>query len=367
MTPVRTTALLAAVALASGAGGAAVYGLADGGGATATQTITTTAPATSPAAAVKSGGGLTVNQIVDRTRAGVVDIKVTQSSGGSTPDLFGGPGGNGNRNGQGSQAEGSGFVIDRQGHIATNQHVVDGATSIKVTFADGTTASAKLVGTDPSTDVAVIKVDADAGALHPLTFSDSKAVRVGDGVVAIGSPFGLEGTVTTGIVSALNRTIDAPNDFTISGAIQTDAAINHGNSGGPLLDSAGRVIGINSQIASDSGGNDGIGFAVPSNVVRSVAEQLVSGGKVSHAYLGVQLSDGNGGAAVGALRNDGPAASAGLQVGDVVTAVDGTAVGSSDALVSAVDAHKPGDKVTLKVRRGGDTRDVRVTLGTRPG
>jgi len=368
MTSRRTPALLVAVALASGAGGAAVYGLADGGGTT---TVTTAAPATAtarPASAVKTTGGLSVNQIYQQVKNGVVDIKVTTSSGASTPN-FGGPGGGGDNGGsQESQAEGSGFVIDDDGHIATNQHVVDGATSIKVTFADGKTASAKVVGTDRSTDVAVIQVDASKSDLHPLTFADSNDVQVGDGVVAIGSPFGLEGTVTTGIVSALDRTIEAPNNFTISGAIQTDAAINHGNSGGPLLDSAGRVIGINSQIESDSGGNDGIGFAVPSSMVQRVAQQLVSGGKVAHAYLGVQLSDATSGAGagVGQVASGGPAADGGLRSGDVVTAIDGKAIAGADALVNAVDGHKPGDQVTLTVRRGGDTSSIKVKLGTRP-
>jgi putative serine protease PepD len=370
MTSRRTPALLVAVALASGAGGAAVYGLADGGGTT---TVATAAPATAtarPASAVKTTGGLSVNQIYQQVKDGVVDIKVTTSSGASTPN-FGGPGGGGsggNGGSQESQAEGSGFVIDDDGHIATNQHVVDGATSIKVTFADGKTASAKVVGTDRSTDVAVIKVDASKSQLHPLTFADSNDVGVGDGVVAIGSPFGLEGTVTTGIVSALDRTIQAPNNFTISGAIQTDAAINHGNSGGPLLDSDGHVIGINSQIESDSGGNDGIGFAVPSSMVQRVAQQLISGGKVAHAYLGVQLSDSTSGAgaAVGQVAGGGPAADAGLRSGDVVTAIDGKAIAGSDALVNAVDGHKPGDEVTLTVRRGGDTSSIKVKLGTRP-
>jgi putative serine protease PepD len=365
MTSRRTPALLVAVALASGAGGAAVYGLADGGGTT---TVATTAPipATArPAAAVKTTGALSVNQIYQQVKNGVVDIKVRTSSGASTPN-FGGPGGGGSS--QESQAEGSGFVIDTNGHIATNQHVVDGATSIEVTFADGKTASAKVVGTDRSTDVAVIQVDAPKSELHPLQFGDSNAVQVGDGVVAIGSPFGLEGTVTTGIVSALDRTIDAPNNFTISGAIQTDAAINHGNSGGPLLDAAGHVIGINSQIESNSGGNDGVGFAIPSSMVQRVAQELISGGKVAHAYLGVQLGDAasGAGATVGQVAGGGPAADAGLRSGDVVTAIDGRAIGSADALVSAVDGHKPGDQVTLKVRRGGSTSDIKVKLGTRP-
>jgi putative serine protease PepD len=361
----RTPAVLVAVALAAGAGGAGVAELARGGGATTTTITTTTAGTARPAASVKAADGQSVNEIVRQTKDGVVDIKV-RSSGGTAPDRFGGPGGSGQGGGRESQAEGSGFVIDNDGHIATNQHVVDGATSITVTFANGHTAAAKVVGTDASTDIAVIKADAPKSELHPLTLADSAQVQVGDGVVAIGSPFGLEGTVTTGIVSALGRTINAPNDFTISGAIQTDAAINHGNSGGPLLDAAGHVVGINAQIESGSGGNDGVGFAIPSSTVRRVAQQLVSGGTVAHAYLGVQLADATGGAGVSQVRGDGPAGDAGLRVGDVVTAIDGKPVGTADALVGAVDGHKPGDEVTLKVRRDGGLRDVNVKLGTRP-
>jgi putative serine protease PepD len=366
MTHRRTTALVVAVALASGAGGAAVFGLADGGSPSSASTLTASAtpPATAtPAAAVKTSGSLSVNQIYQRANPGVVDIKVRQSSS-SQSGQFGAPGGS--QGGQESGAEGSGFVIDTSGHIATNQHVVDGATSITVTFANGHTAKATVVGTDPSTDVAVIKVDAPASELHPLAFADSNKVVVGDGVVAIGSPFGLEGTVTTGIVSALNRTIDAPNNFTISGAIQTDAAINHGNSGGPLLDADGNVVGINAQIESDSGGNDGVGFAIPSSMVQRVVQQLIQSGKVSHAYLGVQLTNATGGAGVNQAASGGPAADAGLKSGDVITAIDGKPVGTSDALVAAVDAHKPGDQVTLTVRRSGNQSQIKVKLGTRP-
>jgi putative serine protease PepD len=367
MTPGRTTAAFVAVALASGAGGAAVYGLADGGGSSSTTTaLATPAPTAHAAAAVKTTGGLSVNQIYRQTNPGIVDIKVRQSAT-AAPDQFGG-GNGGNGSGQESQAEGSGFVIDSEGHVATNQHVVDGATSITVTFADGKTASAKVVGTDPSPDVGVIKVDAPKSELHPLAFGDSNDVQVGDGVVAIGSPFGLEETVTSGIVSALDRTIQAPNNFTISGAIQTDAAINHGNSGGPLLDSSGHVIGINSQIESDSGGSDGVGFAIPSSMIQRVAQELISGGKVAHAYLGVQLTDAGsgGGATVAQTVSSGPGADAGLRSGDVVTAIDGKTVGSSDALVAAVDSHKPADQITLTVKRGGDTSQIKVKLGTRP-
>src|SRR3954452_2182691 len=371
MTPRRTSAVLVAVAVASGAGGAAVYGLAGGGGArggapSPTSPLAAPAPTPRPAAAVKTSGGLSVNQIYRQANPGVVDIKVRQSASAGTDQFGGGNGGSGS--GQEAQAEGSGFVIDTDGHVATNQHVVDGATSITVTFADGKTASAKVVGTDRSTDVAVIQVDAAKSELHPLTFADSNQVQVGDGVIAIGSPFGLEGTVTTGIVSALDRTIQAPNNFTISGAIQTDAAINHGTAGGPLLDANGHVIGINSQIESDSGGNDGIGFAVPSSIVQRVAQELVSGGKVAYAYLGVQLSDATScaGASIGQIAGGGAASDADLRPGDVVTAIDGKAIGGADALVNAVDAHKPGDQVTLTVRRGADTSQIKVKLGTRP-
>lgn len=358
MTP-RTSAVVVAVAMASGAGGAAIAGLAGGGsGSTTTQTVTTTTAGALPAASIKTVSGLTVNEIYRRANSGVVDIKVRAAGTSTGPNFFGGPGGGGGQ----SQAEGSGFVVDDKGHIATNQHVVDGATSIQVTFSNGHKATAKVVGTDPSTDVAILKAGASASELHPLTLAGSSAVRVGDGVVAIGSPFGLAGTVTSGIVSALDRTIQAPNNFTISGAIQTDAAINHGNSGGPLLDSAGRVVGINAQIESSSGGNEGVGFAIPSSTVRRVADQLIAGGTVAHAYLGVRLSDAPNGAAVGQVASGSPAAKAGLKSGDVVTAIDGKPVTGADALVRAVDAHKPGDTVTL--RAGG--RDVKVKLGTRP-
>ena len=360
MNPPRRSILLVSVALASGAGGAAVATLADGS-QTVTRTVTAN-PASAEPAALATAGGLTAGEVYRRTKAGVVDITVTGSrSSGSSGAPFGGPRGSG-----ASSATGSGFIIDERGHIVTNQHVVDGAGTIRVTFSDGSRASAKLVGSDASTDVAVIKVDVDASKLTPLRLADSSSVQVGSDVVAIGSPFGLEGSLTTGVVSALDRTIKAPNDYTIAGAIQTDAAINHGNSGGPLLDARGRVIGVNAQIESDSGGNDGVGFAIPSNTVQKVAGALTADGAVEHAYLGVQLGDGNGGATVGAVSAGSPAAKAGMREGDVVTTIDGRRVGSSDALVAAVDAHAPGDEVTLEVRRDDAERDIEVTLGTRP-
>jgi putative serine protease PepD len=362
MNPPRRSLLLVSVALASGAGGAAVATLADGS-QTVTRTVTAATAADQPAA-LAATGDLTAGDVYRRTKDGVVDITVTSSgpgSAGSSAYPFGSP----QRSGS-SSATGSGFVIDELGHIVTDQHVVDGAGSIRVTFSDGSKATAKLVGADASTDVAVLKVDRDASKLTPLRLADSSSVQVGSDVVAIGSPFGLEGSLTTGVVSALDRTIKAPNDYTIAGAIQTDAAINHGNSGGPLLDARGRVIGVNAQIESDSGGNDGVGFAIPSNTVKKVASALTADGEVEHAYLGVQLGDGGGGATVGAVSAGSPAARAGLREGDVVTRIDGRRVGSPDALVAAVDAHAPGDEVTLGVRRDDGTRDVRIRLATRP-
>src|ERR671936_181356 len=202
--------------------------------------------------------------------------------------------------------------------------VVQIMVSIKVTFWNGKTAKAKVIGTDPSTDLAVIRVSVPSSQLNPLALGDSSAVQVGDGVVAIGSPFGLAETVTSGIVSALHRQTTSPNGFGIQNSIQTDAAINHCNSGGPLLDLHGQVIGVTSQIESDSGGNDGVGFAVPSNTVRSVVTQLVASGKVEHAYLGVAVETSpSGGAEVATVRAGTPAARAGLRRGDVITAVDG--------------------------------------------
>jgi putative serine protease PepD len=327
------------------------------GGRTTTTTTVVRASVADSKATSNTSGGLTVNEIYRRTSPGVVEVTSRSTGGSQFP--FG--------HSQESVGQGSGFVYDTSGHVVTNEHVVDGANSVTVKFANGKSYSAKVVGKDSSTDVAVLKVNAPSSALHPLTLADSDAVSVGDGVVAIGSPFGLENSVTSGIVSALHRSIDSPNGFSIRDAIQTDAPINHGNSGGALLDASGHVIGITSQIESDSGGNDGVGFAVPSNTVRSVVSQLLASGKVEHAYLGVEIaSAAGGGARVASVRSGTPAAKAGLQAGDVITKIDGTPVGSSDELQQAVDSRKPGDRVTLEVRRGGTTRTVHVTLGTRP-
>jgi len=285
--------------------------------------------------------------------------------------------------GLGSQAgaEGSGFVYDKNGHVVTNQHVVAGASSISVSFWNGAERAATVVGTDPSTDLAVLHVDARRSLLEPLRLANSSTVHVGDPVLAFGSPFGLEGTVTSGIVSALHREMTAPNTFTITDTIQTDAAINHGNSGGPLVDRRGRVIGVNAQIESESGGSDGVGFAIPSNTVRQIVDQLIANGAVEHAYLGIRMTPTPGGVAVTEVLPGTPADDAGLKAatgtavvdgqrrptgGDLVVAFDGERVTSAVALQSAVDAHRPGDKVSLTLVRGGSRRTVEVTLGVRP-
>jgi putative serine protease PepD len=259
-------------------------------------------------------------------------------------------------------------VYDSSGNIVTNQHVVDGATSISVKFWNGATYNAKVVGTDPSTDLAVLKINAPQSVLHPLSLGDSSKVVVGDNVVAIGSPFGLAETVTAGIVSALHRQMTSPNNFAIDDSIQTDAAINHGNSGGPLLNSSGQAIGVNAQIESNSGGNDGVGFAIPSNTVRSIVSQLLTSGKAQHAYLGIQLTDAaSGGAAkVVHVRSATPAAKAGLKAGDVITSVAGTRVKTADELRAQINAHKPGDTISISYTRGGQTHTVDVKLAARP-
>ena len=311
------------------------------------------------AAAAASSSTETVGDIYKQTGDSVVEITVT-SAGQAGPT--GGTGGT-------QQATGSGFVYDTQGHVVTNQHVVDGAQSVSVKFANGRTYSATVVGADPSTDLAVIDVNAPAAVLKPLELGDSSAVEVGDGVIAIGSPFGLDQTVTTGIVSALHRQITSPNNFSIDNAIQTDAAINHGNSGGPLLDMQGDVIGVNSQIESDSGGNDGVGFAVPSNTISQIVGSLIDDGSVTHAYLGVAIDDSSataGGASLAEVRAGTPAARAGLENGDVITKFGDQSVGSADELRRLVDSKQPGNQVELTIKRNGETQTVTVTLGTRP-
>jgi S1-C subfamily serine protease len=322
---------------------------------------------------------LTVGQVYKDAYRSVVEITVTSDQ--SSP--FGGQ--------QQQRAQGSGFVIDNSGHIVTNDHVVAGAKSVSVQFWNGATYKASVMGTDPSTDLGVIKVDAPESVLHPIQFGDSDSVQVGDTTIAIGSPFGLAETVTSGIVSALHRQMEAPNNFTINDSIQTDAAINHGNSGGPLLNINGEVIGVNSQIRSDSGGSDGVGFAIPSNTVKSIADTLIGSGKVEHAYLGVSVQEISAsvagqlklvsGVEVATVRTGTPAKNAGIRGatgsktiegqqyptgGDVITAIDGQKVTSSEDVQQTIDAHQPGDTVKVTYWRNGDSHTVDVKLATRP-
>jgi len=310
----------------------------------------------------------TLTELYKQDAPGVVDIAVQLASnaGASSGGFpFSNPGGGSQK----AEAEGTGFEINSKGDIMTAEHVVDGAKSIKVTFQDGSTAKATLVGSDKTTDTAVIHIDVPASKLHPLTLGNSSAAQPGQTVVAIGSPFSLQETMTAGIVSAVNRTITAPNNFSITGAIQTDAAINHGNSGGPLIDAAtNTVIGINDQIlnAGDTNDNAGVGFAVPIDASKGVAETLIAGGTVQHAYVGIRIESVTGGARIVKVVSGSPASKAGLKLGDVITAFDGKTVTSADELTAAVSAAKAGENVSVTVRSGGTTKHVSVTLGVQP-
>jgi S1-C subfamily serine protease len=276
---------------------------------------------------------------------------------------------------------GTGFVWDRLGHIVTNFHVVQGGTGARVTLADQSTYDARLVGVYADRDLAVLRIVAPADKLPPIPIGTSRDLLVGQRVIAIGNPFGLDQTMTTGIVSALNREIDSFNNRSIRGVVQTDAAINPGNSGGPLLDSAGRLIGVNTQIASPSGASAGIGFAIPVDEVNRVVPRLIRDGRVVRPALGItaapaefgrawQLPEG---VAILKIAGSGPAARAGLQpfqrardgsivMGDIVTAVDGRKVRDLDDMLTVLEEKNPGDTVMLSVWRSGDTRQVRVLL-----
>jgi putative serine protease PepD len=350
----RAAPIAGALVLGGGVG-AGVYAGLHGGSSPATTTTVQAASTVQPAARTQTVSSLT--ELYKNATPGVVDITVTSASTG--PSFGFGQ--------QQTQAEGTGFVYDTKGDILTAAHVVDGASSIKVHFKDGTTANATLVGKDDSTDTAVIRVNVDSSKLHPLTIGSSASVQPGQEVVALGSPFGLTETMTAGIVSAVDRTITAPNNFSISGAIQTDAPINHGNSGGPLLDTSGNVVGINVQIDSNSNGSEGVGFATPIDTVKSVADTLIAGGKVRHAYLGIQVSDAaSGGAKVGTVLSGGPADKAGLQAGDVITKIGGKQIATADDLTAVINSYKPGDKITVVVTRSGSAKTLTITLGTRP-
>ena len=296
--------------------------LLDVGGSTKTTTVVQQAPLAGRNAASGTGAALTARQIYKRDAPGVVHVKAQIVQRVASPfDLF--------PQEQRGQATGSGFVVDSNGDILTNAHVIEGASRVTVQFEDNKTTDAKIVGKDTSTDIAVLKVNPSGLSLHPLQLGDSSHVQVGDPTIAIGNPFGLDRTLTTGVVSALQRRIDAPNGFSIDHVIQTDAAINPGNSGGPLLDAAGRVIGITSQIATGGGGNGnvGIGFAVPINTAKQVIPQIKKSGTVQRAYLGItgltidqslsrlNLSTSSG-VLVQSVQPRSPAAAAGVKGGD---------------------------------------------------
>jgi S1-C subfamily serine protease len=388
------TASLRSSLLAALVGGAVVAAvlllLGVGGDTKRTTTVIQQSPlgANRDAAAGEGGGaGLTPREIYKRDAPGVVNVRAQVVQQVESPfDL--GP------QAERGQSTGSGFVLDKKGFILTNAHVIEGASRVTVQFEDDKVTEAKVVGKDTSTDLAVLKVDPKGLDLAPVALGDSKNVQVGDPTIAIGNPFGLDRTLTTGVVSALQRRITAPNGFQIENVIQTDAAINPGNSGGPLLDAAGRVIGINSQIATGGGsnGNVGIGFAVPINTAKQVIPQLRDAGKVERAYIGItgatidqSLSRLNLSTASGVLvqtvQAGSPAAKAGVRGGDaranldgsdialggdVIKKIDGRNAKSMEDVIAVINGKKPGDTVTLQLLRSGQTKTVTVKLGQRP-
>jgi len=340
----------------------------------------------------KTTGGLTGGDIYKRFAPGVVHIKSVFT--GVRSDFFGFsvP--------LQQEADGSGFIVDKSGLIVTNAHVVQDSNStankITVLMGDQQEVSAKLLGTDPSTDIAVLKIDPQGKTLRVLDLGDSSKLQVGDDVYAIGSPFELDGTLTQGIVSAINRTIDSPNQqFKIRGAIQTDAAVNPGNSGGPLLNAFGEVVGINSQIASNSGSFAGIAFAIPSNTVKEIVGQIEKSGKASHPWLGIGgIEVGKDlakllklpvdhGVMIAQVVPGSPAEKAGLKAssqslvnsqtgqripvgGDIIGKIDTISVLTMDDILNFVEKHKVGDRVTLEVYRGKEKKQVTFALGERP-
>ncbi|HYZ19655.1 MAG TPA: trypsin-like peptidase domain-containing protein [Gaiellaceae bacterium] len=370
-------------------GAAAVTGF---GEATSTvrEVIRETPPGAAVVASSERGKALTIAEIYRRTAPGVVLVTSTTRVQGSEDPFF--P----FELPQTQRALGSGFVIDKTGYIVTNYHVIRGAESVEVGFSNNDNLKAKIVGGDPSTDTALLKVNASSRALRPLQLGDSNAIQVGDNVLAIGNPFGLARSATSGIVSAIQRPLQAPNGMTIDHVIQTDAQINHGNSGGPLLDAQGKVIGVNSAIETgDTGsqGNVGIGFAIPINTVKDVVAQLKDKGRVEHPFLGIEARSiepsiaqvfrlpVKKGLMVERVRPNTGAADAGLRGGttrvlvagesynlggDIIVKVDGSNVSSTEQLRELVAQKKPGDKVDLEIYRGEDKQTISVKLGRQP-
>jgi len=386
--PVAGLVVAGALGAALALGGASLVGAFSG----STTTVRELQPieASPNSTAFQPGKALSINEIYRRAASGVVQVTATQVV--STPSIdpsFGFPVPQRER----QQALGSGFVIDKAGHIVTNYHVIEGARSVKVSFSNNESMKASLVGSDPSTDVAVLKVDVHSRALAPLPLGNSDAVHVGDSVVAIGNPFGLERTVTAGIVSALQRVIQAPNEYSIDHVIQTDAALNKGNSGGPLLDARGTVIGVNSQIQSGTGSNVGVGFAVPINTVKTVAAQIINTGHAEHAFLGIRVQAvtpsvsklfrlrAMQGLLVASVQPGSAAAKAGLRPGtqqvtvsgesyplggDLIVAADGIPLTSLNRLRDVIADKQPGDKVAFEIWRGDQHMTLNVKLGRQP-
>jgi S1-C subfamily serine protease len=373
---------------------AAIIAAAGGLGESHTVTTTVQSAPLEPSNASNVTTHSSVHDIYERTAPGVAFITSTIVQKNESPfGLFGG------ESEQRGQATGSGIVVDANGTILTNWHVVENAIKVTVSLEKGKTVEAQVVGKDPSNDLAVLRIHPEGLTLHPLPLGNDSTVEVGDPVLAIGNPFDLQRTLTTGVVSALERTLKAPNGFTITNVIQTDAPINPGNSGGPLLDAAGRVIGINSQIytGGSGGGSVGIGFAVPINTAKAELPQLEKGGTPSRAYLGLTSITVDGslaalnlpvktGALVESVQHGTPAEKAGIhggrvngsvegaQVavgGDIITAIDGKAITSSDDLANVISAKKPGETVTVSLEHATgkgkyEAKSVKVTLTSRP-
>ncbi len=307
--------------------------------------------------------------LYESTSPGVVEIKSTISGSGAETQMNPFGGGSETESSE-STATGSGFIVDQEGTVVTAAHVVDEASSVEVILQDGATRKAEVLGTDDASDIAVIRFDPEGEELHPLELGDSSALKVGASVAAIGAPFEYAWSFSTGIVSGLDRTIEAPNGFTVAHAIQTDAAVNPGNSGGPLLASSGAVIGVVDQIATDGNADQssGVGFAVPSDLVAAELQQLEAGETVKHPYLGVATSTSTEtpGAVVAEVAQGSPAAKAGLRQGDVITSINGETVADPEDLVAAIAAAEPGDTVKLEIERDAKASEVSVKLGTQP-
>jgi S1-C subfamily serine protease len=382
--------LVIAAALLGGVvalGGAAAFGKL---GAKTTTIREEAAPSAAAPASFQQGRAMSINETYRAAAPGVVHIETTTRVQAPT-DFFGNPFGSTET----QRALGSGFVIDKAGHIVTNDHVVQGATAIQVSFSNNERYKAKVIGVDPSTDVAVLQVGVKARALTPLPLGNSDSVHVGDQVIAIGNPFGLDRSVTAGIVSAVQRRIEAPNQLSIGHVIQTDAALNHGNSGGPLLNAQGEVIGVNAQIETGGSGqgNVGIGFAIPINTVKSVVADLIKHGKVQHPFLGIEgktLQPNiarlfhlpvTSGVLVASVRAGSGAAQAGLKAattqvtvageswpagGDVIVRADGQAVPTIEQLIDLIATKKPGDTIKLEIVRGTKRMSLDVKLGRQP-